>query len=264
MSHRLPSVFIDTYYDQNNPQEKAKFEENTQKLWDFARSRNPFECKDIKIALTEIRELQNYIDRLEVDKQNKINTIKGLMEKTYLMNQTLTEMGWKPKSLKQGLRASNSNPYCQTSRCYTPTEFGLFGVGICILGIMIGVVAVAWVKNSCSFDKYDNDFTSIDPRDEPKIPPARSESSTGGFASSSQPPAPVTAIRGKPATLAVNGSTASMVHPNSQVYHRRPSMQNVQSMEDADDVITAAHIDLLNGNSPSPPTSSVPLLESQL
>jgi len=31
-----------------------------------------------------------------------------------------------------------------------------------------------------------------------------------------------------------------------------------------DDVITQAHADLLNGNSPSPPSSSVPLLESQL
>ena len=38
--------------------ERERFEENTGKLWNFAKSRNPFECKDIKIALTEIRELQ--------------------------------------------------------------------------------------------------------------------------------------------------------------------------------------------------------------
>lgn len=257
---RLDSVFIDTYYDKNNPPEKEKFDHNTEKLWKFASTRNPFECKDIKIALTEIRSLQNYIDDLEVDKENKINTIRNLMEQTYVMNQTLKEMGWAPELQTSKWQGATSNPYCQTSRCYTPTEFGLFGVGICILGIMIGVVAVAWVKNSCWFDKYDDGFDGGPPRDDSMASkgPARSDSLTGGFGSS-----PSTAM-GKPVTLAVNGASASMIHPNSQVYRRRNSMQNVQAMDETEDVITSADIDLLNGNSPSPPTSSVPLLESQL
>ena len=55
----LPSVFIDTYYDPRTPKEYRKFTENTDKLWNFAKNNNPFECKDIKIALTEIRELKN-------------------------------------------------------------------------------------------------------------------------------------------------------------------------------------------------------------
>ena len=54
----LPAVFIDTFYDESSRVEKERFDENTDKLWKFAKSRNPFECKDIKIALTEIRELQ--------------------------------------------------------------------------------------------------------------------------------------------------------------------------------------------------------------
>ena len=58
LQRNLPAVFIDTFYDKSSPIERDRFEENTQKLWDFAKSRNPFECKDIKIALTEIRELQ--------------------------------------------------------------------------------------------------------------------------------------------------------------------------------------------------------------
>jgi hypothetical protein len=33
-----------------------------------SRSQNPFECKDIKLALTEIRELHQKIDTLETDK----------------------------------------------------------------------------------------------------------------------------------------------------------------------------------------------------
>jgi len=36
------------------------------------RSRNPFECKDITLALTEIRELHDKIGELEGDKQMKI------------------------------------------------------------------------------------------------------------------------------------------------------------------------------------------------
>ena len=39
--------------------------------------------------------------------------------------------------------------YCLTSRCYTPTEFALFGIGICVLGILIGVVAVAFFRSQC-------------------------------------------------------------------------------------------------------------------
>ena len=54
----LPAVFIDTFYDKGSRTERERFDENTDKLWKFAKSRNPFECKDIKIALTEIRELQ--------------------------------------------------------------------------------------------------------------------------------------------------------------------------------------------------------------
>ena len=42
---------------------------------------------------------------------------------------------------RKALPEQLTNNYCMTSRCYTPTEFGLFGVGICILGIMVGIVA---------------------------------------------------------------------------------------------------------------------------
>ena len=65
-------MFIDTYYDRNNPMEVEKFNQHTQNLWNFARSRNPFECKDIKLALTEIRELHQKIGLLETDKEDKI------------------------------------------------------------------------------------------------------------------------------------------------------------------------------------------------
>ena len=35
-----------------------KFSENVQNLWNFSASVDPFECKDIKTALTELMEAQ--------------------------------------------------------------------------------------------------------------------------------------------------------------------------------------------------------------
>ena len=156
--HTLPALFIDTYYNKDNPQEVEKFELYTDKLWQFARSRNPFECKDIKIALTEIRELQDRIADLREDKQYKIRTIQQLMEKNVILNRSLAAAGVRIPE-KKAMPEHLTNNYCMTSRCYTPTEFGLFGVGICILGIMVGIVAVAYVKNQCLPEDKLHEYT---------------------------------------------------------------------------------------------------------
>ena len=70
------------------------------------------------------------------------------MEKNVILNRSLAAAGVRIPE-KKAMPEHLTNSYCMTSRCYTPTEFGLFGVGICILGIMVGIVAVAWVKNQC-------------------------------------------------------------------------------------------------------------------
>ena len=36
--------------------------------------------------------------------------------------------------------------YCAVNKCYTPTEFALFGVGAIIMGCMVGAVAISWLK----------------------------------------------------------------------------------------------------------------------
>ena len=54
----LEGVFIDAFYDSDDEYEAEKFSENLQILWDFAANADPFECKDIKIALTELMEAQ--------------------------------------------------------------------------------------------------------------------------------------------------------------------------------------------------------------
>ena len=144
LKHAIPAVFIDTYYNRKNPKEVREFQSNTNALLQFAQTRTPFECKDIQIALTEIRQLQNDIRDLKSDKQHRIRTIQRLMERNIRLNTTLHELGitmspaghiTSQKNYQSGL----TNEYCLTSKCYTPTEFGFFGVGVCVLGIIIGI-----------------------------------------------------------------------------------------------------------------------------
>ena len=83
----LPSVFIDTFFDPDNPYEVDKFSENTNSLLTYAESREPFECKDIKIALTEIRQLHKQIERLNSEQMQKVNIIQSLLEEVHVLNQ---------------------------------------------------------------------------------------------------------------------------------------------------------------------------------
>ena len=135
-------MFIDTYYDEKSPYEVEKFQENTEKLWNFARSQNPFECKDIKLALTEIRELHHKIDKLETDKESKIRTIQNLLEENQRLNQTLLQRGiTTPPPVSRS--ATMQNQYCLTNSCYTPTEFALYGICIFIGSVFLAVFAVS-------------------------------------------------------------------------------------------------------------------------
>ena len=44
-------------------------------------------------------------------------------------------------------------------RCYTPTEFALFGVGAIVLGVMLGVVGISWFKSHCLPDEKEGQDT---------------------------------------------------------------------------------------------------------
>ena len=132
LSFDLPSVFIDTYYNKSNKQELIKFQENTVKLYNFASTHNPFQCKDINIALTEIGELQEKSQELEetivalkVDK-NKAT------EENFQLEQQLKKQN--QETSNSGYAASLQYKYCSSNKCYSPIEFALYGFGICIAG----------------------------------------------------------------------------------------------------------------------------------
>ena len=94
----LDSVFIDTFHHLDSQHEVDVFNNNSRLLLEFAKTRDPFECKiiivksfklfrktniagkDIEIALTEIRELQNNIDNLEVEEKAKQTLIQTLRQ----------------------------------------------------------------------------------------------------------------------------------------------------------------------------------------
>eukprot|EP00092_Neocalanus_flemingeri_P014716 GFUD01015879.1.p1 GENE.GFUD01015879.1~~GFUD01015879.1.p1 ORF type:complete len:459 (-),score=122.68 GFUD01015879.1:353-1729(-) len=149
----LNSVFIDTYYHHESSHETEVFNNNSQALLDYALSREPFECKDIEIALTEIRELQNHIDSLVREEQDKKNIIQDLIEQRNNLQKTLTMHGLttpSPQSEKQ-----EGSSYCSKNKCYTPTEFGMFGIGAVVMGIMLGVIGISWFKHQCLPDEKE-------------------------------------------------------------------------------------------------------------
>ena len=93
VNQELSAVFIDTFYNPDEALEVAKFKENTNKLWSFAMRMqiSPFECRDIKIAVTQLRQLEfeydklnkqkNKIERQGRSKDRKINVLENEIHK---------------------------------------------------------------------------------------------------------------------------------------------------------------------------------------
>lgn len=149
----LKSVFIDTFYHQESQHEIEVFHNHTQTLLDFALSRDPFECKDIEIALTEIRQLQNHIDSLVREEQDKKNIIQDLIEQRNELQKVLNMHGLTTPSPDSQRQEGSS--YCAMNKCYTPTEFAMFGIGAIVMGTMLGVIGISWFKHQCLPDEKE-------------------------------------------------------------------------------------------------------------
>jgi len=143
----LESIFIDTFHHKDDPFETEIFLQETQTLYDYASTRQPFECKDIEIALTEIRQLQNQIDNLEQEEMNKKNIIDDLMEERNKLQEVIQLHGITTR--RPNNEAMTGSVYCSQHKCYTTTEFVLLGLGAVIGGVMVGVVGISWFKYSC-------------------------------------------------------------------------------------------------------------------
>eukprot|EP00092_Neocalanus_flemingeri_P001717 GFUD01001832.1.p1 GENE.GFUD01001832.1~~GFUD01001832.1.p1 ORF type:complete len:394 (-),score=122.08 GFUD01001832.1:250-1431(-) len=145
----LDSVFIDTYYHNKSPKELEVFSNHSRILWEYALSREPFECKDIEIALTEIRELQNHIDSLVKQEEVKKTLIESLLQQREQLQRSLTQYQVPTPS------PQSEFSYCTTNKCYTPTEFALLGLGVAVLGVLLGVLAISCLKQQCLPDEKE-------------------------------------------------------------------------------------------------------------
>jgi len=150
----LQSIFLDTFYHTGSQHETDVFNNNSQILLEFSRSRKPFQCKDIEIALTEIRELQNALDDLKREEESKKAVIENLSEENYRLSETLKQYGLTTQAPEPEKLAGSE--YCSRNRCYTPTEFALFGVGTVVMGMMVGVVGISWFKHQCLPEEYED------------------------------------------------------------------------------------------------------------
>jgi len=141
----LQSIFIDTFYHEESLKETEMFQKNTRKLWDYAVSREPFECKDIEIALTEIRELQNSIENLVQEEKVQDERLSELRRIKDELERSLLEHSKSTSTVQPLIQFS----YCLHNRCFTPTEFILFGIGAAIMGIFLGILFVSWSQQQC-------------------------------------------------------------------------------------------------------------------
>ena len=130
-NHSLPSVFIDTHYEKNDSIENEKFLNETRKLFEFSNKVQPFECKDIKEALTEIKNLTKQIE-------TKNDKIKNLTEEHDFLKKQLEEEkrirdcdenGWKLDKCKV-----TSPPQQLLEQGFDMPKFVGFGIGMLIAG----------------------------------------------------------------------------------------------------------------------------------
>ena len=147
ISVKLQAVFIDTFYNTANPKEMSKFKDYTNKLIKFADEVKPFECKDIKIALTELMEAQKKIDDLN-DQMNQ---------------------------LKEEAKEKNSEICILWNVCFNVPQIGGLGTVLFVVGGILSVMIVCCCQKWCLscfpccvpgnnflFDKYWQVLASTD------------------------------------------------------------------------------------------------------
>ena len=132
-SKTLPAVFIDTFYDKDSIFEASKFKNYTNQLLDFSNTIEPFECKDIKTALTELMEAQGVINDLKNDLENAQNDLENA------------------KNDLEDVKNNPNNRIClMWSFCFSPPQIGGLGSVMFIMGCIISILIVCCCQKWCS------------------------------------------------------------------------------------------------------------------
>ena len=168
LNHTLPAVFIDTYYNEKNPDEDNKFRYYTDKLWKFSTSRKPFECKDIQAVLTEISHLKNEISSLQKETSFRNETLRKLVGTNEILNLTLTSAGIEVPKITEAFQLSNDSAKALIARnkMFSRVELGVYSGAVGFLGMSFGIIIYAIIRCRCSKEDWEEDphATSNDDR----------------------------------------------------------------------------------------------------
>ena len=159
LNHTLPTVFIDTYYNEKNPDEDNKFRYYTDKLWKFSTSRKPFECKDIQAVLTEISHLKKEISSLQKETSVRNETLKKLVGTNEILNLTLTSAGIKVPKVTESFQLSNDSAKALVARnkMFSRIELGVYSGAVGFLGMSFGIIIYAIIRRRCSNEDWEDD-----------------------------------------------------------------------------------------------------------
>ena len=138
----LPAIFIDSYYDNStgNGYEFGNYTKYTNQLLDFAKTANPFACKDVKTVKLEMRKV---LDELKLEKQNHQ---KLMLEKNNLVEKL-------KKKYEKVVNAVTS---------FSLIEFVSFGFGMLLVGFCVQYLIKKTTKGSVNGDEeVDAEVTEI-------------------------------------------------------------------------------------------------------
>jgi len=153
----LPAVFIDTFYNRDNPIEVDKFHENTEKLWSFAQSKldSPFQCRDIQVANSDISNLTEKVKTLREENERKTREIENLSKTVLDYNSTVEDYF---------ARTTPTPAPALSCPAPAPARSSLEFAGLLTLSFLIGVVitvmASMWIMNLRRISAEDEEFES--------------------------------------------------------------------------------------------------------
>jgi len=127
VTRKLESVFIDSHYNSDFPEETTAFDKNTEELLTFAKNVKPFQTKDIEAVLPELE--QQYRELHNLTEKNK-----ELEEKLQKLQDDLDDIPV-PTPKKQIEQQS-----------FSPGSFAGIAVGMLVAGFTLGFFVKAIVS----------------------------------------------------------------------------------------------------------------------
>merc|ERR1712165_368527 len=129
VTHKLGSVFIDSHYNSEYPEEKIAFEKNTEELFSFAKKVKSFHTKDIEAVLPELE--QKYRELRELQEKNK-----GLEDDLK-----------KAESELKNITVDFGPRHAQiTQRSFSQGSFAGIAVGMLVAGFILGFLVKALAR----------------------------------------------------------------------------------------------------------------------